>query len=73
MQFSSITRLQRLREIADSCDGKISLHPLSDGVHVDAKPFIDLLTLDFVRPVKVVVDSGYLARRVKYPKHRMEK
>ena len=64
MQFNSIAQLQRLQEIASSCDDEIFLHSLDDSVRVDAKSFIGLFTLDFTQPVKVVTDSDYLARKV---------
>ena len=57
MQFNSIAQLQRLQEIASSCDDEIFLHSLDDSVRVDAKSFIGLFTLDFTQPVKVVTDS----------------
>ena len=37
MQFNSIAQLQRLQEIASSCDDEIFLHSLDDSVRVDAK------------------------------------
>lgn len=40
MQFNSIAQLQRLQEIASSCDDEIFLHSLDDSVRVDAKSFI---------------------------------
>ena len=61
MQFNSIAQLQRLQEIASSCDDEIFLHSLDDSVRVDAKSFIGLFTLD------------YLARKVEHLKHKMEK
>ena len=73
MQFNSIAQLQRLQEIASSCDDEIFLHSLDDSVRVDAKSFIGLFTLDFTQPVKVVTDSDYLARKVEHLKHKMEK
>ena len=42
MQFNSIAQLQRLQEIASSCDDEIFLHSLDDSVRVDAKSFIGL-------------------------------
>ena len=45
MQFNSIAQLQRLQEIASSCDDEIFLHSLDDSVRVDAKSFIGLFTL----------------------------
>ena len=66
MQFNSIAQLQRLQEIASSCDDEIFLHSLDDSVRVDAKSFIGLFTLDFTQPVKVVTDSDYLARKVEH-------
>ena len=44
MQFNSIAQLQRLQEIASSCDDEIFLHSLDDSVRVDAKSFIGLFT-----------------------------
>ena len=73
MQFNSIAQLQRLQEIASSCEDEIFLHSLDDSVRVDAKSFIGLFTLDFTQPVKVVTDSDYLARKVEHLKHKMEK
>ena len=49
MQFNSIAQLQRLQEIASSCDDEIFLHSLDDSVRVDAKSFIGLFTLDSAR------------------------
>ncbi len=63
MQFNSIAQLQRLQEIASSCDDEIFLHYLDDSVRVDAKSFIGLFTLDFTQPVKVVTDSDYWPAR----------
>ena len=57
MQFNSIAQLQRLQEIASSCDDEIFLHSLDDSVRVDAKSFINLFTLDFSEPVKIVTES----------------
>ena len=62
MQFNSIAQLQRLQEIASSCDDEIFLHSLDDSGRVDAKSFIVLFTLDFTQPVKV-----------EHLKHKMEK
>ena len=62
MQFNSIAQLQRLQEIASSCDDEIFLHSLDDSVRVDAKSFIGLFTLDFTQPVKVVTDSEVLPK-----------
>ena len=73
MQFNSIAQLQRLQEIASSCDDEIYLHSMDDSIRVDAKSFIGLFTLDFSKPVKVVPASDYLARKVEHLKHKMEK
>ena len=72
MQFNSIAQLQRLQEIAGSCDDEIFLHSMDDSIRVDAKSFIGLFTLDFNQPVKVVTDSEYLARKVEQLKRKME-
>ena len=72
MQFNSIAQLQRLQEIAGSCDDEIFLHSMDDSIRVDAKSFIGLFTLDFNQPVKVVTDSEYLARKVEHLKRKME-
>ena len=72
MQFNFIAQLQRLQEIAGSCDDEIFLHSMDDSIRVDAKSFIGLFTLDFNQPVKVVTDSEYLARKVEQLKRKME-
>ena len=57
MQFNSIAQLQRLQEIASSCDDEIFLHSLDDSVRVDAKSFIGLFTLDFTQPARWSISS----------------
>ena len=68
MQFNSIAQLQRLQEIASSCDDEIFLHSLDDSVRVDAKSLHRPFTLDFTSPVKVVTDSDDLACKVEHLK-----
>ena len=73
MQFNSIAQLQRLQEIAGSCDDEIFLHSMDDRIRVDAKSFIGLFTLDFTQPVKVVTESPYVIRKLEILKRKQER
>lgn len=63
-QFNSVDELQTLQRLACSTDEPVFLHSMDDSVMVDAKSFINLFTLDFSKPVKIVTDSEELGRRL---------
>lgn len=63
-QFNSVNELQMLQKLACSTDEEVFLHSMDDSVMVDAKSFINLFTLDFSQPVKVVTESAYVIKEV---------
>ena len=48
---------QKLQRIACSVPEDVYLHSMDDSIMVDAKSFINLFTLDFSEPVKIVTES----------------
>ncbi len=63
-QFNSVNELQMLQRLACSTDEEVFLHSMDDSVMVDAKSFINLFTLDFSQPVKIVTESHYVIKEV---------
>ena len=63
-KFNDVSELQKLQRIACSVPEDVYLHSMDDSIMVDAKSFINLFTLDFSKPVKVVTDSVYVIRRL---------
>lgn len=63
-QFNSVDELQALQRLACSTDEEVYIHSMDDAVMVDAKSFINLFTLDFSQPVKIVTESDYVAKEV---------
>lgn len=63
-QFTSVDELQRLQRLACSVPDEVFLHSMDDVIMVDAKSFINLFTLDFTQPVKVVTDNEAVAREI---------
>ncbi len=63
-KFSSVAELQKLQRMACSVKEPVFIRSMDDAVEVDAKSFINLFTLDFTHPVKVVSDSEKLCRFV---------
>lgn len=64
MQFNSLDELYRLQKLAVKADAPVYVHSPDDAVMVDARSFIGLFTLDFTKPVNVVTDSAYVARKL---------
>lgn len=63
-QFSSVNELQMLQRLACGTDKEVFIHSMDDSVMVDAKSFINLFTLDFSQPVKIVTESDYVIKEV---------
>lgn len=63
-QFNSVNELQTLQRIACSVNEDVFIHSMDDSIMVDAKSFINLFTLDFSQPVKIVTESQYVAKEV---------
>ena len=63
-KFSSVDELQRLQRLACSVPDEVFLHSLDDTVMVDAKSFINLFTLDFTQPVKIVTESAAVVKEL---------
>ena len=63
-QFNSVDELQRLQRLACSVPDEVFIHSLDDTVMVDAKSFINLFTLDFTQPVKIVTESAVVAKEL---------
>ena len=57
IQFNDVSELQKLQRIACSVPEDVYLHSMDDSIMVDAKSFINLFTLDFSEPVKIVTES----------------
>lgn len=64
MQFQSVAGLQALQALACKVDEDVFLHSEDDSIRVDAKSFINLFTLDFSKPVKVVTESQYVINKL---------
>lgn len=56
-KFNDVAELQKLQRLACSVQETVYLHSMDDSVMVDAKSFINLFTLDFSQPVKIVTES----------------
>lgn len=56
-KFNDVVELQKLQRLACSVSEPIFLHSMDDSVMVDAKSFINLFTLDFSQPVKIVTET----------------
>ncbi len=56
-KFNSVAELQKLQRLACEVPEDVFLHSLDDSIMVDAKSFINLFTLDFTQPVKIVTES----------------
>lgn len=63
-KFSSVDELQRLQRLACSVPDEVFIHSLDDTVMVDAKSFINLFTLDFTQPVKIVTESAAVVKEL---------
>ena len=63
-QFKSVDELQRLQRLACSVPDEVFIHSLDDVIMVDAKSFINLFTLDFSQPVKVVTENEAVAKEI---------
>ena len=56
-KFNDVAELQKLQRMACSVVEPVFLHSMDDSVMVDAKSFINLFTLDFSQPVKIVTET----------------
>lgn len=56
-KFNSVDELQKLQRLACESVEDVFIHSLDDSIMVDAKSFINLFTLDFTQPVKIVTES----------------
>lgn len=63
-QFKSVDELQRLQRLACSVPDEVFIHSLDDVIMVDAKSFINLFTLDFTQPVKIVTENESVAKEI---------
>jgi phosphotransferase system HPr-like phosphotransfer protein len=61
-KFNSVDELQKLQRLATQVTEDVYLHSLDDSIMVDAKSFINLFTLDFTQPVKIVTESERVAK-----------
>ncbi len=61
-KFNDVAELQRLQRLACSVPEDVFLHSMDDSIMVDAKSFINLFTLDFSQPVKIVTDSDTVGK-----------
>jgi hypothetical protein len=61
-KFNSVDELQKLQRLATQVSEDVYLHSLDDTIMVDAKSFINLFTLDFTQPVKIVTESARVAK-----------
>lgn len=61
-KFNDVVELQALQQLACSVEEDVFLQSLDDTVTVDAKSFINLFTLDFSKPVKIVTESETVCR-----------
>ncbi len=57
LQLNTVEELQAIQRLACEVPEDVYLHSLDDSVMVDAKSFINLFTLDFSKPIKVVTES----------------
>lgn len=63
-QFNSVNELQMLQRLACSTTDDVFIHSMDDSIMVDAKSFINLFTLDFSQPVKIVTESDFIVKEV---------
>ncbi len=63
-QFKSVDELQRLQRLACSVPDEVFIHSLDDVIMVDAKSFINLFTLDFTQPVKIVTENESVVKEI---------
>lgn len=56
-KFNSVDELQKLQRMACEVPEDVFIHSEDDSIMVDAKSFINLFTLDFTKPVKIVTES----------------
>ena len=56
-KFNSVDELQKLQRMACEVPEDVFIHSVDDSIMVDAKSFINLFTLDFTQPVKIVTES----------------
>ena len=56
-KFNDVAELQKLQRMACSVREPVFLHSMDDTIMVDAKSFINLFTLDFSQPVKIITES----------------
>lgn len=61
-KFNDVAELQKLQRLACSVEEDVFLQSMDDAIKVDAKSFINLFTLDFSRPVKIVTASETVGR-----------
>ena len=64
-KFNSVDELQKLQRLACEVPEDVFLHSMDDSIMVDAKSFINLFTLDFTQPVKIVTESARVAKDFK--------
>ena len=62
-KFNDVVELQKLQRLACSVSEDVFLYAMDDSVKVDAKSFINLFTLDFSQPVKIVTESETVGKR----------
>lgn len=63
-KFNDVVELQKLQRVACSVQEDVFLQSMDGAVKVDAKSFINLFTLDFSKPVKIVTESETVAREL---------
>jgi hypothetical protein len=61
-KFNDVSELQALQRLACTVPEDVFLHSMDDSIMVDAKSFINLFTLDFSQPVKIVTESDAVGR-----------
>jgi hypothetical protein len=57
-KFNSVAELQKLQRLACEAGSDVFIHSMDDSIMVDAKSFINLFTLDFSQPVKIVTEDA---------------
>ena len=62
MQIDSLEELYQLQQLACKVNEPVYVHAADDSIMVDAKSFINLFTLDFSEPVKIVTESEEVGR-----------
>lgn len=63
-KFNDVVELQQLQRLACSVPEEVYLQSMDGSAKVDAKSFINLFTLDFSQPVKIVTDSELLVKEL---------